>query len=132
MAYVEMFGRDRGRFEDARKRLNESPWARPRWLAPPFPSTATPPPHARLHPADAQFHGCDFSARLCVGISCGLLNLCRPFIAPGERAGAMVHARIWFRQTLRCLYDRLLHYAAEENNPDAAELILAEDRTGVG
>jgi argininosuccinate lyase len=25
MAYVEMFGRDRGRFEDARKRLNESP-----------------------------------------------------------------------------------------------------------
>jgi len=25
MAYVEMFGRDKGRFEDARKRLNESP-----------------------------------------------------------------------------------------------------------
>jgi argininosuccinate lyase len=25
MAYVEMFGRDRGRFEDAKKRLNESP-----------------------------------------------------------------------------------------------------------
>ena len=25
MAYVEMYGRDRGRFEDARKRLNESP-----------------------------------------------------------------------------------------------------------
>lgn len=25
MAYVEMFGRDRGRFDDARKRLNESP-----------------------------------------------------------------------------------------------------------
>jgi argininosuccinate lyase len=25
MAYVEMFGRDRGRFEDSRKRLNESP-----------------------------------------------------------------------------------------------------------
>src|SRR5579862_2121779 len=25
MAYVEMFGRDRGRFEDARRRLNESP-----------------------------------------------------------------------------------------------------------
>ena len=25
MAYVEMFGRDRGRFSDARKRLNESP-----------------------------------------------------------------------------------------------------------
>jgi argininosuccinate lyase len=25
LAYVEMFGRDRGRFEDARKRLNESP-----------------------------------------------------------------------------------------------------------
>jgi argininosuccinate lyase len=25
MAYVEMFGRDRGRFEDARKRMNESP-----------------------------------------------------------------------------------------------------------
>ncbi len=25
MAYVEMFGRDRGRFEDTRKRLNESP-----------------------------------------------------------------------------------------------------------
>ena len=25
MAYVEMFGRDRGRFADARRRLNESP-----------------------------------------------------------------------------------------------------------
>src|SRR5664279_3944506 len=25
MAYVEMFARDRGRFEDARKRMNESP-----------------------------------------------------------------------------------------------------------
>ena len=35
MAYVEMFSRDLGRFTDARKRMNESPWAPPRWPAPP-------------------------------------------------------------------------------------------------
>ena len=41
LAYVEMFGRDRGRFADARRRLNQSPLAPPPWPAPPFPSTAT-------------------------------------------------------------------------------------------
>ncbi len=40
MAYVEMFGRDLSRFRDARKRMNESPWAPPPWPAPAFPSTA--------------------------------------------------------------------------------------------
>ncbi len=42
LAYVEMLARDRGRFRDARARLNESPWAPRRSPAPLFPSTASP------------------------------------------------------------------------------------------
>jgi argininosuccinate lyase len=41
MAYVEMFARDRSRFADARARMNECPWAPPRWPAPGLPSTGT-------------------------------------------------------------------------------------------
>ena len=40
LAYVEMAGRDRGRFADARKRLNESRSAPRRWPARRFRSTA--------------------------------------------------------------------------------------------
>ena len=38
MAYVEMFGRDRGRFADARKRLNESPLGAAALAGTPFPT----------------------------------------------------------------------------------------------
>jgi argininosuccinate lyase len=44
LAYVEMAARDRGRFADARKRLNESPLGAARWPEPRFRSTAMPPP----------------------------------------------------------------------------------------
>ena len=46
MAYVEMFGRDRGRFEDARKRLNESPLGAAAGQATPCgaPGSPGPPP----------------------------------------------------------------------------------------
>ena len=37
LAYVEMFGRDKGRFEDARKRLNESPLGAAALAGTPFP-----------------------------------------------------------------------------------------------
>ncbi len=40
LAYVEMVARDRGRFADARARLNENPLAPPRSPARPSPSTA--------------------------------------------------------------------------------------------
>ena len=40
MAYVEMFGRDLSRMRDARARMNECPWAPPRWPVRPSPSTA--------------------------------------------------------------------------------------------
>ena len=43
LAYVEMAARDRGRFADARKRLNECRSAPRRWPAPRFRSTATRP-----------------------------------------------------------------------------------------
>ena len=39
LAYVEMFGRDRGRVADCRVRMNENPWVQERSRAPPFPST---------------------------------------------------------------------------------------------
>jgi argininosuccinate lyase len=44
LAYVEMLPRDRGRFADARRRLNESRSARRRWPARRFRSTALRPP----------------------------------------------------------------------------------------
>ena len=44
LAYVEMAARDRGRFADARKRLNETRSAPRRWPAPRSRSTATRPP----------------------------------------------------------------------------------------
>lgn len=43
LAYTEMASRDRGRFADARKRLNESPLAPRRWLEHRSRSIATPP-----------------------------------------------------------------------------------------
>ena len=41
LAYVEMLGRDRGRFADAGRGSTNARWAPRRWPAPAFPSTAT-------------------------------------------------------------------------------------------
>src|SRR4029077_8464251 len=46
MAYVEMFGRDAGRFADARARMNESPLGAAALAGPSFPIPRQMPPRA--------------------------------------------------------------------------------------
>ena len=76
LAYVEMFARDRGRFEDASKRLNELPLGAAALAGTSFPIDRDATGHgAGLCPADAQFHGRDFGARFRAGISGGVLDL---------------------------------------------------------
>ncbi len=58
LAYVEMFARDRGRFRDARARLNECPLGAAALAGTSFPiDRAATAQGARLRPADRQFAG---------------------------------------------------------------------------
>ena len=86
LAYVEMFARDRGRFEDAAKRLNESPLGAAALAGTSFPIDRDATAKALgLRAADAQFAGRGVGARFRAGISRGRGHL-RPRICRGWRA----------------------------------------------
>ena len=116
--------RDRGRFEDARKRLNELPLGAAALAGTSFPIDRDATSLAAgLRPADAQFHGRDFGARLRAGISGGL----RPSAAVhlSRLVGELVQ---WSTPAfgfvkLSDAFTTGSSIMPQKRNPDAAELI---------
>ena len=75
LAYVEMAARDRGRFADARKRLNEFPLGSAALAGTSFPLDRDDDREgARLRPADGEFARCGFRPRLRAGDAGGRLD----------------------------------------------------------
>ena len=114
LAYVEMFARDRGRFADARTRMNESPLGAAALAGTPFPidREMTAKELGFIAP-DAQFARCRFGARFRAGISRGGLICGHPFVAAGRRDRVVGVALIRLREIERCIHHRLLDHAAE-------------------
>ena len=82
LAYVEMAARDRGRFADARKRLNESPLGAAALAGTSFPIDRHGHRQgARLRPADGQFAGRGLGSRLRAGDPVGGLDRGRAHVA---------------------------------------------------
>ena len=82
LAYVEMAARDRGRFADARKRLNKSPLGAAALAGTSFPiDRHCHREGARLRPADGQFAGRGLGPRLRAGDAVGGLDRGRAHVA---------------------------------------------------
>ena len=116
LAYVEMLERDRGRFADARVRLNECPLGAAALAGTSYPDR---PRHdgegARLRPADARIRSMPSSARdfaleaLAAAAICGDAP-----VAAGRRDRAVdARAQFGFVDAVRRLHDRLVDHAAE-------------------
>ena len=114
LAYVEMAARDRGRFADARKRLNESPLGAAALAGTSFPIDRDRNREgARLRPADGQFARRGLGPRL----------RARNAVGGGDRRGASVAlcrgdrdldlAAGWPGAAVRQVHHRLLDHAAE-------------------
>ena len=114
LAYVEMAARDRGRFADARKRLNESPLGAAALAGTSFPDRSRGHREgARLRPADGEFARCGGRSRL----------RARDAVGGGDRLGASVALRRGDRaldlaagrpgQAVRQVHHRLVDHAAE-------------------
>jgi argininosuccinate lyase len=118
MAYVEMFGRDRQRFRDARERLNESPLGAAALAGTPFPHR---PPHdgqgARLRPADPQLARCvsdrDFALEFLAAASICAVHLSRF----AEEIVIWSTPQFGFIRCRTSLLHRLVDHAAEEATP---------------
>ena len=123
MAYVEMIGRDRGRFADCRKRVNESPLGAAALLV-----------HLSLL--------IDIKQQNCLALinrwkmqwmQChrviALLNLWRQLrfvrriFSSCRRDCDLVNRSICLYPAIRCLHNRFIYHAAKKRNPDAAELV---------
>ncbi len=113
LAYVEMLARDRGRFRDARARLNECPWGRRRSPAPRFPSTARHGGGPRLRPSDGQFPRFRGRPRLRPRIAVRRLHLRRPPLALCRGTRGVDLGAVRFRAPVGRLHHRLVDHAAE-------------------
>jgi argininosuccinate lyase len=131
LAYVEMLGRDRGRFADARKRLNESRSAPPRSPAPPSRSTAHDGEGAGLRPADGQLAG---QRRTATSRS----SSCRPQrSAPVHLSRLAEEIVIWMTPQFGFVRfsDKFTTGSSimpQKRNPDAAELVRAKSGRIIG
>ncbi|MEZ5750739.1 MAG: argininosuccinate lyase [Paracoccaceae bacterium] len=126
LAYVEMLARDKSRFADARKRMNECPLGAAALAGTSFPidrhATAAalgfdrPTANSLDSVSDRDF-ALEFlsAASIC---AMHLSRLCRG-------AGDLVVGSVPFRAAVGFLHHRLFDHAAEKN-PDAAELIRAK------
>ena len=114
MAYVEMLGRDRGRFADARRRLNESPLGAAALAGTSFPiDRADDRRGARLRPADGQFARRRLRPRLRRRGAGRGEPLRRAPVALRRGDRHLVVGRLPLRQALRQVHHRLLDHAAE-------------------
>ncbi len=114
MAYVEMLGRDRGRFADARARLNESPLG-----AAALAGTVVPDRPRRdregagLRPADGELDGRGIGPRFRAGIPGGGGDLRHASLALRRGDRAVVGAAIRLHQAERRLHHRQFDHAAK-------------------
>ena len=133
LAYVEMFARDRGRFEDARKRLNESPLGAAALAGTSFPIDRDVTAHERWASPGRCAIPWTRSRR-----AISRWNIWRPAailrrqpVAAGGRAGAMVDARFRLREIVGRFHHRLLHHAAEAQSR-CRRTDPGQDRPGAG
>ena len=133
LAYVEMAARDRGRFADARKRLNESPLGAAALAGTSFPIDRDGDREgARLRPADGQFARRGLRPRLRAGDPVGGV----------DRGGASVALRGGNRdldlaagRPGAALSDKFTTGSSimpQKRNPDAAELVRAKTGRVIG
>jgi argininosuccinate lyase len=132
LAYVEMFGRDRARFEDARKRLNESPLGAAALAGTPFPidrdNTAkalgfTRPMRNSMDAVSAR----DFALEYLAACSIAAVHLSR-------LAGELVQ---WSSQQfgfvrLSDAFTTGSSIMPQKRNPDAAELVRGKTGRVIG
>ena len=114
LAYVEMLARDRGRFADCRKRLNESPLGAAALAGTAFPIDRTRDREgARLRPPDGELARRRLRPRLRARGARRGLDLRRASLALRRGDRALGDAAIRLRHALRPLHHRLLDHAAE-------------------
>ncbi len=131
LAYVEMLARDRGRFADARKRLNESPLGAAALAGTSFPIDREMT--ARLLGFDRPTANSidsvsdrDFAIEAMAAAS-----ICACTCRASLRNRDLDDAAIRFRQPDGCLHHRLVDHAAEKES-DAAELVRAKSGRIIG
>ena len=114
LAYVEMAARDRGRFADARKRLNECPLGAAALAGTSFPIDRIDDREgARLCPADGELARCRRRSRLRAGDAFGLGHLRRASVALRRGDRDLVLAAGRPPPPVRQVHHRLLDHAAE-------------------
>ena len=114
LAYVEMFGRDRGRFADARVRLNECPLGAAALAGTSFPIDRDRDRRgARVRRAHGELDRCRVGPRLRARVPGRRGDRGDAPVAPRRRAGAVVDAAVRLRQDGRGVLERQLDHAAE-------------------
>ena len=114
LAYVEMIGRDRGRFADARKRLNECPLGSAALAGTSFPIDRQKTAEALgFDKPMAQFARWRLRPRFRARDTCGGDDRGRAFLAAGGRDRDLDDAAVRLREALGSLHDRLVDHAAE-------------------
>ena len=114
LAYVEMAARDRGRFADARKRLNESPLGAAALAGTSFRlDRAMTAKALGFDRAGGEFARCGVRPRLRDGGACRSLDHGRAPVALRRRDRAVVLAARGFRDAHRQVHHRLIDHAAE-------------------
>ena len=117
LAYVEMLGRDRSRFADARKRMNECPLGAAALAGTGFPIDR--------HMTAAALGFDRPTANSLDSVSDR--HLCHPPVALCRRVGNLVHRAISLCQTVGQVDNRFIHYAAEKE-PRCCRTAARQDR----
>ena len=133
LAYVEMAARDRGRFADARKRLNESPLGSGALAGTSF---AARPRHdrqgARLRPAGGEFARRRVGPRLCHGDAGRRVDCRRASVAAGRGDRDLDLAAYRPDAGCRDKFTTGSSMMPQKRNPDAAELVRAKTGRVIG
>ena len=125
LAYVEMVGRDRGRFRDARARMNECPLGAAALAGTSFAIDRTRTARELGFVPHAQLARCGFRSRLCPRNPRGVRHLRDPPVAPRRGDCPVVVGPV----PLVALSDAFTTGSSimpQKRNPDAAELVRAK------
>ena len=132
LAYVEMLGRDAGRFADARARSTNARWARRRWPAPRSRSTAIRPRRRSASTGRWPIRSTRLRPRLRAG-GAGA----RPRSAPTHLSRLAEEIVLWTTPqfgfiTLSDAFTTGSSIMPQKRNPDAAELVRAKTGRVIG
>ena len=133
LAYVEMLARDRGRFADCRRRLNESPLGAAALAGTAFPiDRARDGQGARLRPPDGELARLRRRPRFRAGGAGRRLDL-RPCISPASpRRSCSGRRRNSASSQLSDRFTTGSSIMPQKRNPDAAELVRAKTGRIIG